>query len=189
MRHFVLPAIAGFAIALLLAFAAPTYAASTQFKADLKGSSEVPPNQSAATGSVTATYDSSDQDVDLEWQLFGAYRPGNRRPFPRSGRTGQERRRRRRDQAVRKPVQGLGDADRGPGGRPYGWPLVRQRPHCGQPGRRDTRPTCEVIARLVASLPAAIARSAGPAYHGPAGFVCAGQRAGLPRGRLMAVQQ
>ena len=49
--------IGGAASAVLLASAAPTYAATEQFKADLKGSTEVPPNPSAGTGSVTATYD------------------------------------------------------------------------------------------------------------------------------------
>jgi len=43
--------------AALLASGAPSYAATTTFKADLKGSSEVPPNQTTGTGSVTATYD------------------------------------------------------------------------------------------------------------------------------------
>ena len=43
--------------AALLASGAPSYAATTTFKADLKGSSEVPPNTTSGTGSVTATYD------------------------------------------------------------------------------------------------------------------------------------
>jgi len=47
----------GAASAALLAFAPKTYAATTQFKADLKASSEVPPNQTTGTGAVTATFD------------------------------------------------------------------------------------------------------------------------------------
>jgi len=43
--------------ALLSAFTTRSYAATMAFKADLKGSSEVPPNTTTGTGSVTATYD------------------------------------------------------------------------------------------------------------------------------------
>jgi hypothetical protein len=35
----------------------PTHAAPLKFKADLKGSSEVPPNQATGVGTVTATFD------------------------------------------------------------------------------------------------------------------------------------
>ena len=68
-RKLALPVIAGFAIALLVGFAAPSYAETVQFKADLKGSSEVPPNQSAGTGSVTATFDTASKK--LTWK--GSY--------------------------------------------------------------------------------------------------------------------
>ena len=44
-------------MAALLAIASAGRAETMQFKADLKGSSEVPPNASAAMGTVTATYD------------------------------------------------------------------------------------------------------------------------------------
>jgi hypothetical protein len=54
------------AIAALLTFAAPAFAEVQNYKADLKGSSEVPPNQSAATGSVTATYDTDNKK--LSWK-------------------------------------------------------------------------------------------------------------------------
>jgi hypothetical protein len=49
--------IGGAAGAALLASARPSYAAPVAFKADLKGSTEVPPNQATGTGSVTASYD------------------------------------------------------------------------------------------------------------------------------------
>jgi hypothetical protein len=48
--------VAGAAGAVLLASNSPSYAATT-FKADLKGSSEVPPNTTTGTGAVTATFD------------------------------------------------------------------------------------------------------------------------------------
>jgi CHRD domain-containing protein len=43
--------------ALLLALPSRSQAATTQFKADLQPSSEVPPNSTTGSGSVTATFD------------------------------------------------------------------------------------------------------------------------------------
>jgi|SRR5580698_2270646 hypothetical protein len=48
--------ISGAAGAMLLPFASPAFSATLQFKADLKGSSEVPPNQTTGTGMVTAQF-------------------------------------------------------------------------------------------------------------------------------------
>jgi hypothetical protein len=59
----------GVAMAALLAFGVPARAETVQFKADLKGTAEVPPNQSAGAGSVTATYDTASKK--LSWQ--GSY--------------------------------------------------------------------------------------------------------------------
>ena len=56
-QTFVFPSIGIAALAMMLAFAAPTYAETVQLKADLKGASEVPPNQSTGTGTVTVTFD------------------------------------------------------------------------------------------------------------------------------------
>jgi CHRD domain len=47
----------GAASVVLLPFASLTYAATLQFKADLKGSSEVPPAQTTGAGTVTVTFD------------------------------------------------------------------------------------------------------------------------------------
>ena len=44
--------------AVLLAFTSPSRAETTQFKADLKGSNQVPPNQTTGTATVSITYDS-----------------------------------------------------------------------------------------------------------------------------------
>jgi hypothetical protein len=49
-----------------VAFAAPSMAASTAFKANLSATSEVPPNDSKGKGSVTATYD--DATKTLTWK-------------------------------------------------------------------------------------------------------------------------
>ena len=46
----------GAACAVWSAFASPTYAATLQFKAELKGSSEVPPTQTTGTGTVTVMF-------------------------------------------------------------------------------------------------------------------------------------
>lgn len=57
-------------IALALAAglaAAPAWAQTTSFKADLKGASEVPPVNTQASGSATATYDSASKK--LSWKL------------------------------------------------------------------------------------------------------------------------
>jgi hypothetical protein len=57
--------IGGIAGALLVSFASPSRAATTTFKADLKGATEVPANSTAGTGSVTATYDAASKK--LSW--------------------------------------------------------------------------------------------------------------------------
>ncbi len=61
--------LAALACATVLAIASPSMAAMVNFKASLNGKSEVPPNASAATGSVTATYD--DASKKLTWK--GSY--------------------------------------------------------------------------------------------------------------------
>jgi len=55
----------GAATAALLTLSSRGQAETTQYKATLNGSSEVPPNQSTGTGSVTATYDSATKQ--LSW--------------------------------------------------------------------------------------------------------------------------
>jgi hypothetical protein len=59
----------GFTIAACLAMSAPALAEMVSFKADMKGSSEVPPTDSKGTGSVTATYDTASKT--LAWK--GSY--------------------------------------------------------------------------------------------------------------------
>jgi CHRD domain len=56
-------------LAACLAVVTPALAETVTFKANLKSSEEVPPNDSAATGAVTATYDSASKK--LTWQ--GSY--------------------------------------------------------------------------------------------------------------------
>ncbi len=51
--------LAGLGLVALLAVAPAAYAATENFAADLKASSEVPANDSKGTGSLTATYDTA----------------------------------------------------------------------------------------------------------------------------------
>jgi hypothetical protein len=59
----------GGAVGALLARTTPSYAATETYKADLKGSSEVPANETKGTGTVTATYDPTTKE--LSWK--GSY--------------------------------------------------------------------------------------------------------------------
>jgi hypothetical protein len=61
--------IAGIASASLLTFASGCQAETTLFKADLRGSTEVPPTQTGGTGTVTANYDPTTKQ--LSWN--GSY--------------------------------------------------------------------------------------------------------------------
>jgi CHRD domain len=56
-RTLSLPFAGAAAVAIALAFAAPSYAETLQFKASLNGSTEVPPNQTAGKGTLAATFD------------------------------------------------------------------------------------------------------------------------------------
>ncbi len=69
MSRFSCLVLAGFAAA---AFAAsPASAETMSFKADLKGSSEVPPTDSGGTGTLTATYNTSGRKLTWEGSVSG----------------------------------------------------------------------------------------------------------------------
>ena len=57
---------AAVSLAACLAVVTPALAETLTFKANLKSAEEVPPNDSAATGAVTATYDTDSKK--LTWQ-------------------------------------------------------------------------------------------------------------------------
>jgi hypothetical protein len=61
----------GVAVSALLLAAVPARAEVVNMKADLKGSSEVPPNQSAGTGAVTATYDTAAKKLSWKGTFSG----------------------------------------------------------------------------------------------------------------------
>jgi CHRD domain len=65
----------GVAGAALLASTAPSHAATVTFKADLKGSSEVPPNQTTGTGSATATFDPATKELTYSGSFSGLTGP------------------------------------------------------------------------------------------------------------------
>lgn len=58
--------VAGIAFVSLAFVGGPAWAETASFKADLKGSEEVPPTTSAGAGSVEATYDSASKQ--LTWK-------------------------------------------------------------------------------------------------------------------------
>ncbi len=61
--------------AVLLASAAPTYAAAMTFKADLKGASEVPPNATTGSGTVTVTFDPATKQLTWSGSYSGLTGP------------------------------------------------------------------------------------------------------------------
>jgi hypothetical protein len=56
-----------------LALATPSVAEMVNFKADLKAASEVPPNDSKGSGSVTATYDTVGKKLSYKGSYSGFY--------------------------------------------------------------------------------------------------------------------
>lgn len=73
--------LAALACAAVLALAAPSMAASTNFKASLSGKSEVPPNTTAGSGSVTATYDSDSKKLTWKGSYSGLTGPATAAHF------------------------------------------------------------------------------------------------------------
>ena len=55
------------AVSVLVASSVPAFAESVSYKADLKGATEVPPNETKGTGSVDATYDTASKK--LTWTI------------------------------------------------------------------------------------------------------------------------
>lgn len=74
-RRSVLGIVGSAAGAALLASGSPSYAATTTFKADLKGSSEVPPNQTGGSGTATATYDPATKELTWSGSFSGLTGP------------------------------------------------------------------------------------------------------------------
>ena len=65
----------------VLAFAAPSMAATVNMKADLKAASEVPPTDSKGTGSVTATFDTASKKLSWKGTVSGLSGPATAAHF------------------------------------------------------------------------------------------------------------
>jgi CHRD domain len=72
---------AAIAFAGALALASPSMAAMMNFKASLSGKSEVPPNTTAGTGEVTATYDSASKKLSWKGSYSGLTGPATAAHF------------------------------------------------------------------------------------------------------------
>jgi len=68
---FLRSAVAAFACVAAFAFAAPSMAAMVNLKASLSGKNEVPPNSTAGTGEVTATYDTASKKLTWKGDYSG----------------------------------------------------------------------------------------------------------------------
>jgi hypothetical protein len=73
--------LAALACAGTLAIAIPSMAATVNLKADLKGSSEVPPTDSKGSGSVTATYDTASKKLSWKGNVSGLSGPATAAHF------------------------------------------------------------------------------------------------------------
>jgi hypothetical protein len=71
----------GVALAACVMFASPVFAETVSFKADLKASEEVPPNDSKATGTVTATYDTANKKLTWKGNYSGLTGPATMAHF------------------------------------------------------------------------------------------------------------
>jgi hypothetical protein len=69
------------AFAGALAFASPSMAAMMTFKANLSGKTEVPPNTTAGSGTVTATYDSASKKLSWKGTYSGLTGPATAAHF------------------------------------------------------------------------------------------------------------
>lgn len=73
--------VGGAAGVMLLGTATPSRAATTNFKATMNGATEVPPNQSAGTGTVTATFDPATKVLTWEGSFSGLTGPATAAHF------------------------------------------------------------------------------------------------------------
>jgi hypothetical protein len=73
--------VAALAFAGVLAFASPSMAAMMNFKANLSGKTEVPPNATAGSGTVTATYDTDSKKLTWKGSYSGLTGPATAAHF------------------------------------------------------------------------------------------------------------
>jgi hypothetical protein len=73
--------VGGAAGAVLLGAATPSIAAPVNYKATMNGATEVPPNQSAGTGTVTATFDPATKELTWSGSFSGLTGPATAAHF------------------------------------------------------------------------------------------------------------
>ncbi|MBI3704805.1 MAG: CHRD domain-containing protein [Rhizobiales bacterium] len=73
--------LAALACATALVLASPSMAAMVNLKADLKASSEVPPNTSTGSGTLTATYDDASKKLTWKGNVSGLSGPATAAHF------------------------------------------------------------------------------------------------------------
>ena len=71
----------GVVLAACVVFASPARAETISFKADLKASEAVPPNDSKGTGAVTATYDTASKKLTWKGNYSGLTGPATMAHF------------------------------------------------------------------------------------------------------------
>jgi hypothetical protein len=75
------PALAAVALSAFLFTGVAAFAATENYTADLKGSTEVPPNDTKGTGSVTATYDTTSKKLTYTATYSGLTGPATAAHF------------------------------------------------------------------------------------------------------------
>jgi hypothetical protein len=80
--------VGGAAGAVLLGSTTPSRAATANYKADMKGTTEVPPNQTAGTGTVTATFDPATKELTWSGSFSGLTGPAVAAHFHGPGEVG-----------------------------------------------------------------------------------------------------
>jgi hypothetical protein len=80
LKTFMNPVIAAVALSALL-FTAPSFAATVNYTASLKGATEVPPTDSKGTGTVTAAYDTASKKLTYSVTYSGLTGPATAAHF------------------------------------------------------------------------------------------------------------
>jgi len=78
---FARPALAAIALGVLVFAGAPVMAETVSYKADLKGASEVPPNDSKGTGNLDAAYDTTSKKMTYTITYSGLSGPATAAHF------------------------------------------------------------------------------------------------------------
>jgi CHRD domain len=75
MKTLLRRALAGFAVAAVAVAGIPAMAEVISYKAELKGSAEVPPNKTTGSGSISVSYDTADKKLSWKGSYSGLTGP------------------------------------------------------------------------------------------------------------------